>query len=156
MTFEKTELAPDDEVIRLFARSPSEIKKNKRLRVRAADFDRSYWMSGISMHRARAKEEARKGWNTNWPKGILIAKAAPLLKLGLDFYHTGKDHFSVRCTGCDLSQYQRDEGPLCKKADGGICDFSPLVVQALGAENIIPLAIRDNLAKIFTIDVAPY
>lgn len=153
MTFEKTNLSGDEEIVRIFARHPN---SSKKIRVRPSDFERPMErMSGISMFRASAKEHARSRWQTSWPKGILIAKAAPLIALGLEFYHTGNDHFSVRCLGCNLSQNQLNQGPLCIKTRDGDCDFAP-PHEGLEPNNIIPLGICDQLSQIFQIDTLPY
>lgn len=140
-------------MIRLFARPPSSL--TKPVKIRPKDFDRQMeWMSGISMFRAKAKDSAREKWSTEWPKGILIAKAGDIQSLNLVFYDTGNDHFSVRCRGCDLSQNQGPQRPLC--SNDRFCEFDPASAMAAEVGETQPAGIRIRLAQIFTIETSPY
>jgi hypothetical protein len=107
------------------------------------------------MHRASAKIAARERWTAAGLKGILIAKAGPVQALGLTFYHTGNDHFSVRCAGCDLSQNQFDQIPLCT-VPGAFCDFDLSQIQAMQSAQITRLSILDRLIPLFDVDTIPY
>jgi hypothetical protein len=154
MVFQKIVLPADEDIVRLIARPPSSAGKTPK--IRAADFDRRMdIMSGISMFRVAAKNIARNNWQSTWLKGILIAKAGPLQALGLDFYDTGNDHFSVRCTGCDLSQNQYNQRPLCSKGSD-LCDFDPAQIQTMRQGQVIAQGIRDLLVPLFTVDTNPY
>jgi hypothetical protein len=153
MSFEELVLPPSESVVRLFARHPSSL--GKPIKIRPKDFDRGMgYMSGISMYRAKAKEVARGKWGSEWPKGILIGAAGPIQELGLVFYHTGNDHFSVRCPICDLNRNQTVL-PLCKKTVG-LCDFDPASALTAAVGQTIPVGIRDRLVKLFSVDTAPY
>lgn len=123
MTLVEIELSDDEEVVRVFARRPSE--KSKPLQVHGADFARRKNNSGISLWRASSRQEAKERWTTSWPKGTLLCKAGPFKKLGLRFYgnHSGDNHLSTRCDDCDLSPNQFNARPLCQRKDLSSCLF---------------------------------
>jgi hypothetical protein len=154
MSFDKMVLPADELIVRLLKRPPRDAGKMPI--IRAADFGRlMHRHSGVSMHRASAKAAARERWPVTGLKGILIAKAGPIQALGLTFYHTGNDHFSVRCAGCDLSQNQFDQTPLCT-VPGAFCDFDPSQIQVMHPAQITPLSILDKLVPLFDVDTIPH
>ena len=156
MALQEVHLDDEEQIIRVFARSKSQLKR--QLVKEPGDFSRERYMSGISLWRASARAQAISAWGTSWPKGTLICTAGELRVLGLRFYRTAnEDHFTVRCDGCDLNPNQRAESlqglALCKKSDLTNCDLVLGTNSAPG--HVTPLGILDQMAKIFRWDTKP-